>query len=90
MAGAESPFGAELDRAVEGVRASLEAKTGRDLDAWLALLARDGPADRRGRLDWLKEHHGLGHFQARLIVEEAAVTAAPTVAAPSAGAHRSG
>ena len=72
------------------MRASLEAKTGRDLDAWLALLARDGPADPRGRLDWLKEHHGLGHFQARLIVEEAAVTAAPTVVAPSAGAHRSG
>jgi hypothetical protein len=52
------------------MKATLEAKTGRDLNAWLALLTRDGPFGYTERLDWLKKHHGLGHFQARLIIEE--------------------
>ncbi len=52
------------------MRRTLAEKTGRSLDDWVALLARDGPAGHRDGVAWLKETHGLGHFQARLIADE--------------------
>jgi len=38
----------------------LKAKTGRDLDEWLALVKKDGPKDEKSRRDWLKTRHNFG------------------------------
>jgi hypothetical protein len=60
---------AEMDAAV--VR-NLQERTGRDLDAWLAVLshAPAGPASEQVR--WLKAEHGLGHVTAQVVVRHAA------------------
>jgi hypothetical protein len=50
--------------------ATLEAKTGRSLDAWLEHLSAQGPKAPTQWHAWLKAQ-GLGHFQARLVVAEA-------------------
>ena len=51
--------------------ATLSEKTGRSLEQWLEIASR-APADGfMDRVNWLKSVHGLGHFQARLVVEEA-------------------
>jgi hypothetical protein len=49
--------------------AGLEETTGRSLDAWLALVRRNGPADETARREWLKKRHGLGADAARWIAE---------------------
>lgn len=57
---------------VEMVRAwvaGLEEKTGRDLDAWLALARKKGPAGEAARRNWLKKEHGLGTNSAWWIAE---------------------
>jgi hypothetical protein len=42
------------------VQASLERDTGKTIDEWVA-IARSCPHDKpRARVDWLREHHGLG------------------------------
>jgi hypothetical protein len=42
------------------VQASLERDTGKTLDEWVA-IARSCPHDKpKARVDWLREHHGLG------------------------------
>ena len=42
------------------VEASLERDTGKTLDQWVA-IARTCPHDKpRARVEWLREHHGLG------------------------------
>lgn len=42
------------------VQASLERGTGKTLDEWVA-IARTCPHDKpRARVEWLREHHGLG------------------------------
>ena len=51
--------------------ATLEAKTGRDLDGWLGVVATAPSDGFMDRVNWLKAEHELGHFQARLVVEEA-------------------
>ena len=56
------------EKKVAGMRRNLKAKTGRDLDEWVALLRQDGPAEPKAQLAWLKDVHGLGHFQAKLVV----------------------
>ena len=51
--------------------ATLQSKTGRDLDSWIEVVA-SAPSDGfMEHVRWLKAEHGLGHFQARLVVEEA-------------------
>jgi hypothetical protein len=40
--------------------AELKDKTGRNLDEWMELIAKEGPADEKGRREWLKSEHGLG------------------------------
>lgn len=53
------------------VRASLEAETGRSLEAWTE-IARACPETRpRARLAWLKEHHGLGQNRAAIVLDAA-------------------
>jgi len=42
------------------VQASLERDTGKTIDEWVA-IARSCPHDKpKARVDWLREHHGLG------------------------------
>lgn len=53
------------------VKANFEAKTGKSLQAWVA-IARTCPHDKpRARQDWLKEHHGLGINHASFVLSEA-------------------
>lgn len=52
------------------MKARLEELTGRHLDDWIALARQSPEATFMGRVGWLKSEHGLGHFQARLVVEE--------------------
>lgn len=57
---------------VAGMIRNLEAKTGRTLEDWIAVLHEAGPASgHKARVDWLKTTHGLGHFQAKLVVSRA-------------------
>ncbi len=58
----------------ENVRAiadRLEAHTGKTLAQWTSLARRRGPKDTRACAKWLKDVHGLGHFQAQVIAGEA-------------------
>lgn len=50
--------------------ATFEAKTGRSVSEWVALVDAAGVTGFKPTVTWLKENHGLGHFQARLIAEE--------------------
>ena len=45
---------------VQNTLAQLRAKTGRDLDEWLAFIKKEGPPTEKARRDWLKAEHGLG------------------------------
>ena len=51
--------------------ANLQKKTGRTVDEWVGVVASaDFGADERtfkAVADFLKTHHQLGHFQARLV-----------------------
>ena len=49
--------------------ATLEAKTGESLSKWVERVRRAPVVGFGDVVKWLKEEHGLGHFQARLIVE---------------------
>src|SRR5947209_12244830 len=49
--------------------AELPAKTGRSLDNWLRLIAREGPPTEPERRAWLKEHYGLGTNSAWWLAE---------------------
>ena len=51
--------------------ANLPEKTGRTLAQWIRIVARSPVATDAERVAWLKKEHGLGHFQARLVVSEA-------------------
>ncbi|MGO4881403.1 MAG: DUF5655 domain-containing protein [Bryobacteraceae bacterium] len=48
---------------------NMKEKTGRTVEEWLELLARDGPATENERLAWLKAKHGLGMNYAGCIAE---------------------
>jgi glutamate synthase (NADPH/NADH) small chain len=50
---------------------ALPAKTGRSLEAWLALVKKEGPKDEAARRAWLKEEHGLGTNSAWWLAERA-------------------
>ena len=54
-----------------GMIANLPRRTGRTLEEWVRLVRAEGPDSDTERRTWLKEKHGVGHFQARLVVEEA-------------------
>lgn len=49
--------------------ANLESKTGRNVSAWAQLVDQSDVDGFNNIVSWLKEQHGLGHFQARLIAE---------------------
>jgi hypothetical protein len=56
---------------VQGILANLEARTGRGLEAWVALARAEGPAEAKARVAWLKAR-GLGATQAGLVAQRAA------------------
>lgn len=53
----------------QGIIAKLEEKTGRNLEAWIALANQSGPKDEKERVAWLKVEHGLGTNYAGWIME---------------------
>jgi len=59
-------------RIVENWLATLEPKTGRSLDGWLALVKKSGPKSEKDIRDWLKKEHSLGTNSATWIAERAA------------------
>ena len=61
----------ESMKKIHGMIANLPEKTGRTLDQWIRLVAKSSASTDAERVAWLKREHGLGHFQARLVVAEA-------------------
>jgi len=55
---------------VQSILSNLEAKTGRNLEAWVALIRKAAPAETKARIVWLKEQ-GLGTNQASLVAHRA-------------------
>jgi hypothetical protein len=51
--------------------ATLQEKTGRSLDEWLAFVKKSGPRTEKERRVWLKEKHSLGTNSAWWIAERA-------------------
>ncbi|UGT60295.1 DUF4287 domain-containing protein [Nocardia asteroides] len=43
---------------------SIEAKYGRSIPEWLAIIAAAGHDKQKPLVDWLKSEHGLGHGHA--------------------------
>lgn len=56
----------------EAIRRNLPEKTGRTFDDWVALTKKDGPAERREMVAWLKSRHQLGTVTANFVAAEAA------------------
>jgi hypothetical protein len=52
--------------------AELKEKTGRDLDEWLRLIAKEGPGDEKECRAWLKTEYELGTNTAWWLAERAA------------------
>jgi hypothetical protein len=52
--------------------ATLQEKTGRSLDEWLAVVKESGPKDEKERREWLKQEYKLGTNSAWWIAERAA------------------
>lgn len=49
----------------------LKEKTGQSLEEWMALIRKEGPADEKGRREWLKTKHKLGTNSAWWLAERA-------------------
>lgn len=49
--------------------ANLERDTGRSPSQWAELVEEAGIDGFMAAVSWLKQEHGLGHFQARLVAE---------------------
>jgi hypothetical protein len=49
--------------------ANLAAKTGKDLETWVAALKTEAPPTRKAALSFLKRE-GLGHFQAMIVAKQ--------------------
>lgn len=55
---------------VQAILANFQAKTGRTLEAWVALVKAKAPADPKARQAWLKDQ-GLGNNQAHFVLQRA-------------------
>lgn len=54
------------------VQASLERDTGKTIDQWVEIVRRDCKEERpRARVEWLREHHGIGVNRAAHILSVA-------------------
>ena len=59
------------EKKVQGMIANFSEKTGKTLAQWIRIASKSPCGTDAERADWLKKEHGLGHFQARLVVSEA-------------------
>ncbi len=50
---------------------NIETKTGKTLEEWIGIVQRDGPAEEKERLYWLKSEHGFGMNYAMWVAERA-------------------
>jgi len=55
---------------VKAIIKNLPEKTGKSLDQWIKVLAKKKIATKKEQMVFLKETHGLGHFQAQTIIKE--------------------
>ena len=58
----------------EAIIRNLPAKTGKDLNQWIEIVRRSPLNEKKAVIAWLKETHGLGHFQAQKVYERATGT----------------
>ena len=70
-----------MDDATATMIRNLEAKTGKTLDQWVALVKKLGDKKHGEVVAHLKEQHGLGHGYANLVVHASKGGLAPTDAA---------
>jgi hypothetical protein len=56
---------------ISAIRGNLPEKTGKTLEQWVKRVKKDGPADPKQWVGWLKSAHGLGHVTAGIIATEA-------------------
>lgn len=67
-----SPYSVHPGVAMEASAvAGLKEKTGRTLDAWIALIRKSGPGGEKDRVSWLKEKHQLGTNYAKWLASRA-------------------
>jgi len=57
------------DEMEEAIVRNLADKTGKSLEEWCEVLRGSGLTEKRDMKKYLKEDHGVGHFQAQTIVE---------------------
>jgi len=57
---------------VQKWKSELEARTGKSLEGWIALVKREGPTEEEARREWLKAKHKLPTNTASWIAERAA------------------
>lgn len=74
-----------VDDAVRTMIANLEAKTGKSLDAWVALVRKQNFDKHKQIVDWLKAEHGLGHGYANLVGHSVLKGSVGTATAPDSG-----
>jgi len=53
---------------VEKMIATLKERTGKSMEEWLAEVRETLPAEKKGRVKWLKETYGMGQNTAMLIL----------------------
>ncbi|TWB45337.1 DUF5655 domain-containing protein [Nitrospirillum pindoramense] len=60
-------MGKSPDEMMAAILRNLPAKTGRDADAWAALIKAEGLVEPKACARWLKEIHGLGGATAQVL-----------------------
>jgi hypothetical protein len=74
-----------MDAALETMIRNLEARTGRPLDAWLALVRDSGLEKHGAKVKFLKEQHGMTHGYANMVVMMAREEGLPGAAGGGGG-----
>ncbi|MBB6249688.1 DUF5655 domain-containing protein [Nitrospirillum iridis] len=64
-------MGKSPDDMMAAILRNLPAKTGRQVDAWVALIRAEGPAEPKACARWLKAAHGLGGATAQVLAAKA-------------------
>ncbi len=55
----------------ESIIRNLKKKTGKDLSEWLTVIQHSNLSEKKEIMAALKNDHGLGHFQAKIVSEQA-------------------
>lgn len=53
----------------EAIIRNMKEKTGRSLEEWLAMIPPEMAGDKQRVVAWLKDTHGVGHYQAVTVFE---------------------